>query len=589
MTSLPTRCRLIIGLALLLLASSVQAASEIRVLIDVSGSMKHNDPGNLRKPALRLLVGLLPQDTDVGAWLFAESVRVLLKPAKVDSKWKSKAEKSAAKIHSRGQFTDIEKALAAALKGWETSDGKVKRSIILLTDGMVDVSKKAEKSAASRARILNKQLPVLQQQGITLHAIALSENTDQELMKSLSVGTDGGYEMAKNAEALQRMFLHMFEKATDVETLPLKDNRFQVDNSINELSLLVFREEGAEPTRIILPDGSEVSAEKKPSAVRWRSEKGHDLITFDKPVGGEWRINAAIDPDNRVMIVTDLKIKVTELPNHILAGEKFDFEMELLAKETRITRKDFLSFVHAKLIKEDSHGDSSTLELVRNDDGLFTLLLDKQFAPGEYQFTTRVDSETFQRQKSQSVKVHKSPMKTSLDTTGNNEAPVYTIKLNPIPELVDASSLQIETTLVAQDDSEQEPQFMAQEGGVQLLELRDLPPGQYKLMMSIKGKTPRGREFESFPEPVVFGEKVDLPPPEPVEVEEESKEEPPKETEVAEPEPEPEPEIEEEEVDWIMTVGVVAGVNILLILLGVGGYLYWRKRSAKAESPEDEL
>ena len=33
--------------------------SDVRVLIDVSGSMKKNDPKNLRSPALRLLVGLL--------------------------------------------------------------------------------------------------------------------------------------------------------------------------------------------------------------------------------------------------------------------------------------------------------------------------------------------------------------------------------------------------------------------------------------------------------------------------------------------------------------------------------------------------
>ncbi|RLA17269.1 MAG: hypothetical protein DRQ56_09430, partial [Gammaproteobacteria bacterium] len=33
---------------------------DVRVLIDVSGSMKQNDPRNLRIPALKLLVNLLP-------------------------------------------------------------------------------------------------------------------------------------------------------------------------------------------------------------------------------------------------------------------------------------------------------------------------------------------------------------------------------------------------------------------------------------------------------------------------------------------------------------------------------------------------
>ena len=37
-----------------------QKAADIRVLLDVSGSMKQNDPRNLRRPAMALLVQLFP-------------------------------------------------------------------------------------------------------------------------------------------------------------------------------------------------------------------------------------------------------------------------------------------------------------------------------------------------------------------------------------------------------------------------------------------------------------------------------------------------------------------------------------------------
>ncbi|RLW61431.1 MAG: hypothetical protein B6D70_09230, partial [gamma proteobacterium symbiont of Stewartia floridana] len=40
--------------------------ADARILIDVSGSMKKNDPKNLRRPALRLLVGLLSSETRAG-------------------------------------------------------------------------------------------------------------------------------------------------------------------------------------------------------------------------------------------------------------------------------------------------------------------------------------------------------------------------------------------------------------------------------------------------------------------------------------------------------------------------------------------
>jgi hypothetical protein len=60
-------------------AETGNPSPELQILIDVSGSMKHNDPKNLRIPALKLLVNLLPDGTNVGIWLFAEKTRVLVK------------------------------------------------------------------------------------------------------------------------------------------------------------------------------------------------------------------------------------------------------------------------------------------------------------------------------------------------------------------------------------------------------------------------------------------------------------------------------------------------------------------------------
>ena len=54
---------------LLILSISVGAAepiTDLRVLVDVSGSMKQNDPAYLRQPALRLLTNLLPKKSQAG-------------------------------------------------------------------------------------------------------------------------------------------------------------------------------------------------------------------------------------------------------------------------------------------------------------------------------------------------------------------------------------------------------------------------------------------------------------------------------------------------------------------------------------------
>ena len=109
-------------LALNLIGFNALAAPDIRVLVDVSGSMKTTDPQNLRIPALKLLAELLPANATAGIWVFDQKVVPLMPVATVTPQWKQKARASAAKIHSRGLFTHIEAALAAASRDW--SSGK---------------------------------------------------------------------------------------------------------------------------------------------------------------------------------------------------------------------------------------------------------------------------------------------------------------------------------------------------------------------------------------------------------------------------------------------------------------------------------
>ena len=67
---------ILIWLSLLLMGAGASQAStpdknDVRVLIDISGSMRQNDPENLRRPALRMLAGLLQPGTRAGVWTFA--------------------------------------------------------------------------------------------------------------------------------------------------------------------------------------------------------------------------------------------------------------------------------------------------------------------------------------------------------------------------------------------------------------------------------------------------------------------------------------------------------------------------------------
>nr|WP_305909129.1 vWA domain-containing protein [Methylomarinum sp. Ch1-1]MDP4522017.1 vWA domain-containing protein [Methylomarinum sp. Ch1-1] len=234
---------------------------EVDVLIDVSGSMKRNDPGNKRISAVKLLINLLPDGTRAAIWLFAQNTHLLLKTAAVDKQWKQRALVLADKIHSRGLLTDIEGAIQTVLRE-DIAPGS-SNNLILLTDGRVDISDDIMQSAESRQRVISDLIPVLQRQRIKVHTIALSDQADRELLDKLSFGTGGWAEALESAEQLQKTLLTMFNKALPQDTVPIKDNRFLIDDAVKEFSLLVFKKAGAAPTRLIGPNGEKLSRQTR--------------------------------------------------------------------------------------------------------------------------------------------------------------------------------------------------------------------------------------------------------------------------------------------------------------------------------------
>jgi hypothetical protein len=391
-----------------LLAEVEEPISDVRILIDVSGSMKKNDPQNLRSPALAMVVGLLPAGANAGVWTFAKYVNMLVKHDVVDNDWRQMAEQQTGKIHSKGLFTNIEQVLNKATSGQKAPDPTQRRSVILLSDGLVDLATPEDKmSMASRQRILDTTVPRLKQANVAVHTIALANSSDHELLRDIALATDGWYEQVDSAEQLQRVFLHLFEKAAARDTVPLTDNHFKIDESVTEMTILAFRTQQSKNTELVQPDQSRISMDTQASNVRWRhSEAGFDLITISAPQSGAWLIDAELDPDNRVMIMTDLKLKTAELPNNILIGETLDFTVSLTEQNEVISRQDFLELVDVKLRHENEV--ASPVEDSLNDtlsNGLYQAVVGNIFENGRNDFVTRVSSGTFERERRQSINV----------------------------------------------------------------------------------------------------------------------------------------------------------------------------------------
>ncbi|MEJ1489351.1 MAG: VWA domain-containing protein [Candidatus Sedimenticola sp. (ex Thyasira tokunagai)] len=580
--------QLILGLflctALSLQAAPVQVdAADARILIDISGSMRQNDPKNLRRPALRLLLGLLPDEARAGVWTFGQYVNMQVPLGQVDEAWRERARTGAAKIGSPGQFTNIEEVLKRAIADWEGASRIYQRHLILLTDGMVDISKSPGKNRISRQRIIDELVPKLKKYGAKVHTIALSERADHELMKILSNESGGWYEQVNDAEQLQRIFLRIFEKVGRPDTVPLNDNKFLVDSSIEELTLLVFRLDGAEPTQVVTPSGQQFGFKGAPENVFWHHDEGYDLLTIADPEVGEWRLLAATDPDNRVMVVTNMKMRSSELPSRFVLGEQLPLEVYFTNKGEAITRKEFLDMIEVKsehindgvvseprpLFDDGQGGDKKA------GDGNFTVVVGEGLNPGKSELIIRAEGKTFQREQRHRFELA-SPFNVEVI---DRDAEGTLLLISADKELVDATSLQFEVGLTSAEGNETPVMMLpGMEEGVWETRIDTASMiGDSTLVARVFGKTASGSDLDLEFDPITVEGRGVLPPPEPPPP-------PPEPVPPPEPEPEPEPPVapEEESPDWVMNAAVFGGVNLLL-LIGAGVGFWFYRRGTKRE------
>jgi hypothetical protein len=496
--------RSLVPLLLLAALGEAQAATgDIRVLIDTSGSMKQNDPHNLRVPALKLLIELLPNGSRAGVWLFDSAPQPLVAPGLVNAAWKAKALKAAEKIHSRGQFTHIEAALDSATRDWQQpAAAGEQRGVVLLTDGMVDVSKDPAASTASKERLLAELLPRLQGAGAQINTVALSAQSDQELLRQISLASEGWNETAMSADELQRCFLRLFEKLAPQDGLPLRDNHFKVDAGVQEFTVLALLKPDAKPTKLAPPTGAEITQAHAPQTVRWVHQAGFDLITISHPAAGEWKLLADSDPDNRVLIVTDLKMEVTPIPNFVTPGELPGIVASFNEKGHPVTRPDFLKLLklHGQLAGPSPAHDLAMPEQP-GQAGHFSLKLGAGLNPGTYTLTVAADGQTFQRQSAQTFHLMADLVRieTSRDTAPEPDQLVVT--LTPNPEALQPDSLAVHATLASPAHGELHPERHA---AAWRFSLPWPSAGQRSIInFAVTGKTPAGETIDVPVKPLV--------------------------------------------------------------------------------------
>lgn len=578
---------------------AAMAHPDVRVLIDISGSMKQNDPNNLRKPALELLVHLFPKDARAGVWLFGEGVDVLVPDQPVTESWRADARKKAAQISSTSLYTNIPAVLERASMG---VDNRYRTSLILLTDGMVDISKSAAENAAARQHLLADILPRLRQSNIVVHTVALSKFADRELMERLAADTGGLFAVAENADALNRIFVQALDASAPAEQVPLTGNHFLVDSSIDELTALVFHKDG-KPVQLNSPDKKTATFASHGDDIKWFQGAGFDLITVKKPFEGEWTMVADLEEGSRITIVSNLSLAGTRLSESLFASDPASELVAALKQQGEVVKDPaFLKLVKfAATVQRREDNKQWQLDLsVPNPtpaDGYYRSALSMLNEPGTYDLAIDADGKTFQRSQKQTVAVREN-FDVRVAAT-DSIPPLHRITLFAQNPEVDVAAAKVTAHIKAPDGKTSEQVVAASaEREWQMTLDSAAETGRFEVYFDVEGQYRKGDKFNYRSSAVALdasGSQVVAPPQhEAAAVAKAEPEAAKPEEKAAEPVVEEHAAVEPAKKDWkkwALYGGLAVG-NLLLIGLGFLAYRMimggGKKSSVLDESDDDD-
>ncbi|ELI6419092.1 TPA: TIGR03503 family protein [Aeromonas salmonicida subsp. salmonicida] len=364
--------------------------------------------------------------------------------------------------------------------------------------------------------------------------------------------------------------------------IPLLDNRFRIDYGVKEITFIVTRKPGTSSVILVRPDGSKLYVGKvTPPEVGWLALKDHDLIAIRDPMPGPWQAIGEVDPDNRVRILSNIKLETEQLPTQLYQGEVIKLKSWLLIDDAPPKDGYYLTdlgmTVKLQRFNDDTQQGEPILDEVLGHylddgkgldevpgDGVMTAEALLDVPAGKYRALYSTGNQVFSRARSQDVLVYPLPVNFTL-TPPSQEVGAR------LSFLIDGDELDPASVVVkgkAMNTTNESLPFSAVATGFKVeVDLSALKAvGQYEVSATLFGTTRLGREIQVIL-PVksfnIFPVQAAPPPVTPV-------------ASVAVP---TQVKFEEKESSgWL--IWLLGGAGILVVLLSGVGFILLQKRRA---------
>jgi uncharacterized protein (TIGR03503 family) len=382
-------------------------------------------------------------------------------------------------------------------------------------------------------------------------------------------------------------------------SIQLLGNRFRIDNDVDEVTMVFFREPGSSPIVLVRPDGSKVFLEDDDddNMLRWYETETYDMISIKKPMPGPWQAVGQVLDGSKIMVIADIVLDAKPIPPNIYSGE--------IIKQTAVLRNagkqvDFspfrdvvslsIDFVSNNNPNYENFGlGSRTIARFQDNgegfdevaaDGVFTGQFNLSIPSGEWRPTFSIRTPMYTREQiNETVILHKNPIRieTIIDETNEGE---HVILIDVDPEHIKLDSLLVDGKIKRPNGETDNISLTELSSEARKVKVLNDSFGIYRINITTFAETVNGRDvIIDVPEHTFVTKAPPPPEPEPV---------PEAEIEGASPSLDLQPFAEPIEPEWSAadTFTVVIAINLcILIFGGLSLFLIINKRN----NPDDNI
>jgi hypothetical protein len=357
---------------------------DVVLVMDSTGSMKKTDPQSLRMPAAKMFISLLGKNDRAGVIRFSDSADALSPLTFPDSgSGKNILFQAIDGITSTGLHTNLYDALHKGLEvvSREKKTGR-EQIIVLMSDGLMDTGD-PQKDKALTEKLGTDLTKMLIDRGVKVYAIAFTGDSDSDLLEKVSKHTGGFFNLAVTDKDFHVVFASIFESLKSPDMLPISDNGFLTDRSVEEVTIVATKGSPDTTIQLASPGGDKYSFNNKPPGIEWFASNTFEMMTIKRPAEGRWEIFFSAGKNNKAYIMTNLTLRTDFNNTYPLFGETLDINAWLEKEGSPVSAKEILDKIELYFELSRPDGETVRLKPLNKGDGIFSKKIEL-YTPGNY-------------------------------------------------------------------------------------------------------------------------------------------------------------------------------------------------------------